>query len=147
MKVRHHLSTCIVSYFSLLFFLGCAGTAHPGRTGESVTVFHHNDHLVGCDEVGLLARSDGCLKLSQACCAFVQHSPPTRERAIKLVTQAAARLRANAVLILDVAQEDRFITDCEGCCSVTSYRAYGIAFKCPEVQLQWHIKHEEDPNY
>ena len=146
LKARYRIVASLIVLLLMAGALGCASTKRAPQSPESV-VFHHNDHLLGCHEVGLLAKTDGCVRLSRACCAVVEHSPPTREHAIALAARAAKRLGANAILVLDVAQEDNFLTDCEGCCAVTSYRAYGIAFKCSDDMLGWHLKHENDPNF
>lgn len=121
---------------------GCASARHATHVPSSATVFNHKDGMLGCEEVGLVAETDGCLRLVPACCASVEHSPPSQARAIALAARAASKL-GDAVLILYVAQQDHLKTDCEGCCSVRAYRAYGVAFLCSEDKLQWHLKHEE----
>ena len=99
--------------------------------------------MMGCAEVALVAETSGCLKLTPACCATVNHSRPSAERSIHLAAEAAAHMGGNAVLILYVDQQQKLQTDCEGvCCSVEGFRAYGVAYSCPLDMLEWHLKHE-----
>jgi|SRR5881296_237065 len=136
-------SRSVVCTLAVLGLSGCATARHPSAAPAPATIFHHRDGMMGCEEVGLVAETDGCLRLVPACCASVEHSPPTADHATARAAHAATKLGGNAVLILYVDQQDHLKTDCEGCCSVKAYRAYGVVYRCSQDYLQWHLKHEE----
>ena len=126
--------------------IACA-TPHPisssAMTAESIQVFRlDNDGLMGCREIGLLAETDGAIALSEKCsCERPELATGTEAGVMSRLRLSAAELGANAVWLLKVHQRDALVTHSE-CCSVSGYRAYGVAFKCDDSQLEWHKKHE-----
>jgi hypothetical protein len=131
----------IGTLLGLVVLLVVAGCTHRGPA----EVFHHVDDMLGCEEVAVIARSDGCLGEVPACCAIQRHTPPTEAGAIKRLARAAAELGGNAVMLLHTAYTQSITTHCETCCSPELYRSYGVVFRCEEPDLQWHRKHEADP--
>jgi hypothetical protein len=110
---------------------------------ESVVVFRHSDGLQGCHECGMVAETDGAIELTAGCsCQHPELVTGTEAGAINRIKQSAANLGANAVWLLNVHQRNAFITHSE-CCSVSGFRAYGVAFRCDANYLAWHKKHEE----
>lgn len=123
----------------------CATSRHLNSL-SSAAVFRHQDDMLGCDEIGLIAKTDGCFREVPACCAAQRHSSPSEAGAVRRLAAAAAKMGGNAVLLLHVSHQKRVTTHCETCCDPEVYRAYGIVFRCEESDLRWHQRHESDPN-
>ena len=111
---------------------------------ESVSLFRlDSDGMMGCDELGMLAETDGALEVS-ANCSCARPAPPagTEAGALERIKRSASNLGANAAWILKVHEQTGLITERE-CCSVTGFRAYAVAFHCDDSHLAWHQKHED----
>ena len=131
---------------SLGVLVGC-GPIHQELvltpTAESVVVFRHSDGLQGCHECGMVAETDGAIELTAGCsCQHPELVTGTEAGAINRIKQSSANLGANAVWLLNVQQQHAFVTHSE-CCSVSGFRAYGVAFRCDGNYLEWHKKHED----
>jgi len=83
------------------------------------------------------------MEIHAGCCEKAELRPQNDTGALARLARKAARLGGNAVWVLHVTHEDTVVTDCEGCCSATGFRAYGVACKCDESTLAWHKRHEE----
>jgi hypothetical protein len=119
----------------------CASVGHIEADG-SAAVFRHQDDMLGCEEIGLAAKSDGCFREVPACCASQRHTPPSEAGAIARLAHAAAKMHGNAVMVLRVSEKQRLYLHCESCCGPKSFRAYGVVYHCDESHLRWHEKHE-----
>src|SRR2546428_13189620 len=104
-------SRSVVCTLAVLGLSGCATARHPSAAPAPATIFHHRDGMVGGEEVGLVAETDGCLRLVPACCASVEPFPPTKDGATARAAHAATKLGGDAVPILYGDQHDELQTD------------------------------------